>query len=755
MLNNYYDAYVNDIIKLAKTLVIKSEISALLINERLKLVYGSSSVDDNDKTSWKYYMNICGDYHPTDSMIFVTSLDDLSIIPFTKSSFIIHTATFNAYQFGTRFYNDLVSRYPDQESLILGVLNPADMSTAVSASDGSILSYDKAYVESNELTLISSIEQWIKNYLVRWNVSSFITSDNYYAVAVFAQMVLDLVPVIMNERLKRCKTPEAHSFHVYHYLESHNKLHEYLEYMTDEQIMYFYKNIAYLERNAGKNKNLHKLIEHIMSVRRFPVSSFTVRQTTLDQIDNIKPTIVFKRKIFNPSYENSTLIDYTDNNIRTLQSDIAVDNDAYYTEYGDKMNAQYEYSLSSVMGAKMLESSVYDKADNSREEIMLNEWLYLSTCNALGQVVTSTTTAANAFTMLDYNVNFTNPHNAQPYMLSVKDAYIYATYCYGKAVGLDMSYIPEFVCKKVANLVKPTALEVYSLADEFYIEDTVAGDIVGMMPSLTIPITNIADFKAYCDSVNAATKDYDGLVSSQEHHKRVSMVRNMTSRMFVDKFIALDESPNGGVTSAYTAWLRARDLPTVEYTANEYMQLYTTLIYAAIGLELNEETLLRKTHRAMCKMLNRLNSYSVQLLSASSTGKQIRPTWSVVRVGDVMSKSKARVFVVAPIDPIIAFDVKFKTKWEVLSNRALSNLKINSTMKPLWKHIFDIGYKSNTGQVIVGKFKIPVDMSIKTSTPLSNPTSYNSSIMTGIEYFDVLSSAQQNALFDIYHKNNP
>lgn len=755
MLNNYYDAYVNDIIKLAKTLVIKSEISALLINERLKLVYGSSSVDDNDKTSWKYYMNICGDYHPTDSMIFVTSLDDLSIIPFTKSSFLIHTATFNAYQFGTRFYNDLVSRYPDQESLILGVLNPADMSTAVSASDGSILSYDKAYVESNELTLISSIEQWIKNYLVRWNVSSFITSDNYYAVAVFAQMVLDLVPVIMNERLKRCKTPEAHSFHVYHYLESHNKLHEYLEYMTDEQIMYFYKNIAYLERNAGKNKNLYKLIEHIMSVRRFPVSSFTVRQTTLDQIDNIKPTIVFKRKIFNPSYENSTLIDYTDNNIRTLQSDIAVDNDAYYTEYGDKINAQYEYSLSSVMGAKMLESSVYDKADNSREEIMLNEWLHLSTCNALGQVVTSSTTAANAFTMLDYNVNFTNPHNAQPYMLSVKDAYIYATYCYGKAVGLDMSYIPEFVCKKVANLVKPTALEVYSLADEFYIEDTVAGDIVGMMPSLTIPITSIADFKAYCDSVNAATKDYDGLVSSQEHHKRVSMVRNMTSRMFVDKFIALDESPNGGVTSAYTAWLRARDLPTVEYTANEYMQLYTTLIYAAIGLELNEETLLRKTHRAMCKMLNRLNSYSVQLLSASSTGKQIRPTWSVVRVGDVMSKSKARVFVVAPIDPIIAFDVKFKTKWEVLSNRALSNLKINSTMKPLWKHIFDIGYKSNTGQVIVGKFKIPVDMSIKTSTPLSNPTSYNSSIMTGIEYFDVLSSAQQNALFDIYHKNNP
>lgn len=755
MLNNYYDAYVNDIIKLAKTLVIKSEISALLINERLRLVYGSSSVDDNDKTTWKYYMNICGDYHPTDSMIFVTSLDDLSIIPFTKSSFLIHTATFNAYQFGSRFYNDLVSRYPDQESLILGVLNPADMTTAVNAADGTILSYNKAYVQSNEMTLISSIEEWIKNYLVRWNVSSFITSDNYYAAAVYAQMSVQLVAVIMNERLKRCRTPEAHIFHVYHYLESHQKLHEFMDYMTDDQIMYFYKNIAYLERNAGKNKNLNKLIQHIMSVRRFPMSSFTVRQTTLDQLDNIKPTIVFKRKIFDPAFENSTLIEYNDTSIQTLQSDIAIDNDAYYVEHGDKIKSQYEYSLSSVIGTKMLESSIYDKTDNSREDIMINEWLYLSCCNSLGQTITSSTPAANAFAMLDYNVSFTNPINAQSYMLSVKDAYIYAMYCYGKAVGLNMSYIPEFVCKKVANLVKPTAADLYALVDQYYIEDTVPPQIVGTMPSLTIPITTVADFKTYCDSVNTASKAYDNLVSLQEHHKRVSMVRNMTSHMFVDKFIALDESPNGGVTTAYTTWLRARDLPVVDYEANDYMQIYTTLLLSAIGLELNEETLLRKTHRAMCKVMSRLNSYSVQLLSASATGKQIRPTWSIVRVGDVMSKSKSRVFVVAPLDPLLGFNAKFKVKWDVLADRALANLKLKSTMKPLWKHIFAIGYKSNTGQVIVGKFKIPIGMTIKTSTPLSNPTSYNNSIMTGIEYFDALTSTQQNSLFDIYHKNNP
>jgi hypothetical protein len=74
--------YIDQIFELAETIVIKSELTAQAINKKLILQHGAQAVNPIDKTTWKYYLNLAGKYHPTDTKIIITSLDDLSQIVF-------------------------------------------------------------------------------------------------------------------------------------------------------------------------------------------------------------------------------------------------------------------------------------------------------------------------------------------------------------------------------------------------------------------------------------------------------------------------------------------------------------------------------------------------------------------------------------------------------------------------------------------------------------------------------------------------
>ena len=67
---NYYKLYVNQVLDLSKTMVIKVEAVADSINERLKATYGNV-FDVDDKRTWKYYLNLSGQYHSTDKKIYV------------------------------------------------------------------------------------------------------------------------------------------------------------------------------------------------------------------------------------------------------------------------------------------------------------------------------------------------------------------------------------------------------------------------------------------------------------------------------------------------------------------------------------------------------------------------------------------------------------------------------------------------------------------------------------------------------------
>ena len=84
MTAKHHRLYLDSTIALARTLVVKSEYSAEQINNQVALRFGTNTVNPLNKSTWKYYLNVSGEYHPTDTVIKVKSLDTMQEIDFTK-----------------------------------------------------------------------------------------------------------------------------------------------------------------------------------------------------------------------------------------------------------------------------------------------------------------------------------------------------------------------------------------------------------------------------------------------------------------------------------------------------------------------------------------------------------------------------------------------------------------------------------------------------------------------------------------------
>lgn len=111
MLNNVeFKAYILNTIAFARTIVIKCESLATMDNRLMEQHYGIPI--PADKAQWRYYLNLNGQYHETDEMMYVQSLDNGDNIEFTKANLDLHLATKRAYREGSYHYSRLVEKYP-------------------------------------------------------------------------------------------------------------------------------------------------------------------------------------------------------------------------------------------------------------------------------------------------------------------------------------------------------------------------------------------------------------------------------------------------------------------------------------------------------------------------------------------------------------------------------------------------------------------------------------------------------------------
>lgn len=630
MSQNYYNLYTNSIIELASTIVIKSDYTAIAINNRLNELYGDVA-DPLDKTTWKYFLNLSGRYHPTDTIIEITSLDDLSTITFDSATLNNHPATKEAYRFGTRYYRELVNLYPDHQQFIISCTIPVDINKAVVAKDGEILSYPAHLIEEQEESLIPNIQNWIYNFKLRWYNKQFVESDNLYCATNLGIMYLNLIPLIFNLRLKACKSNEVHSFHIRNYLASHGYLDKYIDFLNLKQKLFIYRNIAYIERNNGRVEIFKWLIEKLLTDRNLPIAEYTMRHDTSSLLNTYYSTPTFRRKdlsdIFSSKNTKESVIDLDE--LLRRENPLAIGNDEFIKDYRDTIYNKFKNSSSSVVGTKDLESSVVDYTDSEAytlAEIRLSHWLKKSSDDTYNAIIT-----------------FKDPITSVEKSLSSFDAFVYWYYCFCASMQISLDDIPTlFIYKHVRN-PKPSLIDLKKLVNANKVSDIEIQNLLNTVPT-SGTYNSVLSFSNFIENIYQAYKKQQIILSSEQTMFKRGMLEAVADNLYKNELLNTKQTiqdKDGIVINSYSEWFTLKGISISGYTREMFDSLHLEIFKNATGGDFYTTKQLGALQKAMVNILKQLSSYSIQILTEINAKNIRKLGWHSVRPDNLTHRENA------------------------------------------------------------------------------------------------------------------
>lgn len=626
MENNYYQIYLESTFDFVEGIVLKSKITATMINDGLYIKYGPSAYDEFDPSSWKYYLNLAGEYHSSDKAMRVVSMDTLEEIVFNKENLKVHRATAHAYEYGTKHFEELVSIYPEQYALIFGIQRPVDIDTAIAALDGTILTYPQGFIEPQEYSLIEEIQKWLYGFFVRWDNVQFNNSDNLYHGALLAIAAINLVPAVVTHRLKKCKTNEAHSYHIHQYLASHSKLADYMDYMTLEQKLFFYRNAAYIERNSGNTENFDWLVHNVLTKRKLPIAYFEMRHNTEKQIVNLYPELSFKKLPINTQINVDMLDDFSLSDILNKEDPIAFDNPLYRESDETVTRSMMLNSIDNNLNTKLLECSVIDYTGSEKytfSEIALMHWVYL----AFNDIYTPF-------------IPVIVPATGEELVLSAKDAFVFYLYTYTKTQDRELTHLPKVAANRVQRIPAVTLSEVKGLVEKDRVGDVWIEELLRSMPTLH-RLTSIEAFFDHCTELFIAANAQWTMVSYEERMRARGQKQNATSSLWCDFTIDLSDTP--GTPQSFKDWFANRGISIVDYNNKDLEQMSNEILANAIGLNSSKNLKLESIQKAMVNLLLQLSSYTVQCSTTINAGPIGHGGIISLRVDDVAIATKALI----------------------------------------------------------------------------------------------------------------
>jgi hypothetical protein len=613
MRNVFYELYREEILALANSMVIKCDAIAQTLNRELTL---QGHAIEDDPIHWKYYLNLSGDYHPTDTKMTVISVDTLEEIIFNKTNLQIHRATFREYRLGEPLYEQLVRRYPHQVDLIRGILNPVDIQKAIAARDGDILTYEPTLIEPNEESLLGSLQRWVRQFFLRWYNVQYVLTDDLYIPAFWGLLYLHLPNAIQQARLRSTRSDEAHSFHVREYLASNGGLDRYLPYLNTRQRMWLYKNLRYLQRHVGQQRIFDSVVKHIILDRRFPLQAYRIEQDTSPQPDAIYPDVdMMKVPLGNTFIEpdNMTSSVYT---ILSRQATIARDNSRVIHDAEVETTRLASHGQFSQLPTKVVESEVVDRSTSSvrsLEHVKINHWLYLATHQRY-----------NTF------ISITHPGSGEIMSVTVREAFVIALYCFYRMQDIPiMDSVPRVIAYDVLRTPLPTYHELSSIVD---VDALQPGLIQAIMDRVT-PIGQWQTVDEFHEGCIRLHQEYLALWELHAFQTRM-LQEGYTQQLVKRHFMHIKCSLTEEVVS-FEQWFTERGYG-IEHLSNiELEQLFIDVVAAATGSDLSNTQSLAEIHRALISLTNQLTSYTTQFISTINDDSYWYLAWKRPRIGDI------------------------------------------------------------------------------------------------------------------------
>lgn len=392
--------YLKSCLDLTKGLVIHFIDAAELSNDLVASIIPTYNATA-PKQYWRYYKNMSGQYSDIDAPMYIHSLDTFERIELTVDTLREHKATHEALIKDTAFREQLLEEYPDNETLVTGIINPIPIDVCINAKDGEILHYPEHLVQFNEYSLIEDLNTWIYNHMDRWYNAQYIHADELYTASYYAILYPAIYNAILGLREDRIHTLEVHYFHVQQYLASNGLLDRHMDIMTHKQRLWLYRNIRYIRKHAGHEKTFRMMIEYLLVPSGIPLDGY--RMSLVNAQTGIEPRFHTTPYTIEQSVglEHHSLDTYRLLEARMLENALVPiqyqSNEIQHSKYGQ-------------VRTKMLESTIVDYDDDhvySELDILHDHWLYY--------------TMSDRYTP---HINIADLNANESVSVGVKDAYI-------------------------------------------------------------------------------------------------------------------------------------------------------------------------------------------------------------------------------------------------------------------------------------------------------------------------------------------
>lgn len=641
MSRTLYELYQNRVFVLVKTLVTKHDEAADAINAMLRR---EGYTVGEDPTTWKYYMNMAGEYHQfdidqlvkkqgvTNPYMVIKVAGNLGPVDafFTKdiiSGPLADPATTNEYRYGSPFYKQLVSRYPEFEQLILGILNPISKDIAINSKNGDILyagGYVRQYIdpeytqhifvpvadtgfddigliESNELSLLYELEDWIKGFLGRWHNRRYVVIGEFYLMCMVSMLYANLPAHINHIRRKYVFTPQVHSYHISEYLESNGRLSTYVPALSRQQAMWLYRNIQRLENNVGKKDTLDELVTNLFNPAGIPLSTYTLKHDIANIEETTVPNVVAVQKVINFSQIGFDGLVRPINAILKKEIPLARDNEQQLPLTEDYIQRGFSITDRSLFNTKVFESAMVDFKNFEPyplEMVLGSMWIY----TASTQTYTGT-------------IYITVPATNERIQLTPLNALILAVYSYYRGyVNITLENIPPVQAVYVprnnnppAGLdAKPTLSRIKDFVDVSLLSDAelatlIAGDAV---------YTHTTSTGFYQEALSVHKRINERLQQCQlvEHAYARGDIEAAMMELYWER-VSCDLS-----NLSYATWFTANGLNLDILTSADYRALHKTLVEESTGILTDGTLSLSDRQRAVLEITKYLMPYNAHFI---------------------------------------------------------------------------------------------------------------------------------------------
>ncbi len=596
-----FSTYMEETVSLVRSLVIKFEDQNTLINDRLN---ARGILVSSDPKTWKYNLNLSGEYHSIDEPMTVISSDTKNEIPFTKTSLLSHPRTLVDYRRGGSLHASLVARYPFQRILIDGITKPIDINTVVTAKNFEILSYDGNFIGKNETGLIPALQKWTNQWFHRWYNPDFNGSASYYSATMIAQYVFQVVNAIKNIRLNFAHTEQAASFHIWSYLSDHYNLDEYRGNLSTTQALWLYRNLRAIRNRTGRQDKLTSLLKEILAPKKLVAESMRVFHTNEFLIGTGNKTARFaygdvdtKEINFNSASVLTAVEALEETEDKGLLNSQELDLDAINldTEAKESEVANHPTGLLQIS-----EKTDFLSKSLDLKAMKINYWPYLAELGIYNNDITLEAPKVGAVT------------------LSRLEWFIVFMYAGSHLTDSPLKVIPEVTLWDVVPLAPVVKTDLATLIDRRKIPDDTFIDM--MFDHQIDPLTVVDEptFETFIDEVFETRFQHELIWESPNHPLIQGMYENLSRAFFINHTCTL-----GGLAGTdMEEWMDNSPINVPVMNTLDWRELCRVILKDILGIESNAG-MLTSDQTAMVDILDKLTSYAV-MLTIKGTSKNAK-----------------------------------------------------------------------------------------------------------------------------------